>query len=501
MSCMDDNRRPVIVGVGEITDRPADERLGLEPRRLMAAAVRAAQADAGAALLGSVDRLDVVMQVSWSYTDLPQLLAQDLGLSPQAKRVQGPLGGETPVAMLAEAAAAIARGECRMAVICGGEAARTQAWAEAAHHTLDWTPRPAGEPGFLWTDFVSPLAARYGLVRPLQVYPLYENAARAAWGQSLAEAQAESGRVWAAMSQVAQDNPHAWRAQALTPEAITTASPRNRPLCHPYLKWMVAQPTVNQSAAVIVTSVAQARALGVPETRWVHVWSGAGAHEPDDFLVRDRYDRSLAMQTALAQGLAANGLQAADVDLFELYSCFPIVPKLARRFLGLAEQQPVTVTGGLPFFGAPLNNYMGHAAAAMVRALRAGHGRRGLLYGNGGYVSKHQTLVLATEAAAQPVCNVDAQAQADAAMEPCPPLLTDYTGPAVLETCTAEYDREGRIEHGTVLARTPQGARVLARVPGQDVATLDFLVNGLQEPVGHSGQITGGEQGLLHWQR
>lgn len=500
MNQFGDERRPVIIGVGEISDRPSNELAGLEPRVLMSQAVRLAQADAGVSLLGEVDRLDVVMQVSWSYENLPQLLAEDLQLGAHVHKAIGPIGGETPVAMLADAAAAIARGECRMAVICGAEAARTRASAAAVKHSLNWTPRPEQAAKVKAGDYVTALAARYGLVQPIHVYPLYENAARVAWSQSLDQAQAETGRVWAAMSDVAQENPYAWTRRALSAQEITTPSDRNRLICHPYLKLMVAQPTVNQGAAIIVTSLAHARALGVAEDRLVHVWSGAGARELDDFLARDRFDRSLAMQTALQQTLAVNGLAAADLDLFELYSCFPVVPKMARRFLGLEESTALTVTGGLTFFGAPLNDYMAHATAAMVRALRAGKGRAGLLYGNGGYVTKHQALVLGVEPAKQCVVNLDAQAQAKAGMASSPTLLEQHTGVAIVETYTAQCGRDGSMERGIVVARTSEGARVVAHVPADDRATLAFLVDGRHEPVGHRGATACGDDGLLRWQ-
>ena len=84
-------------------------------------------------------------------------------------------------------------------------------------------------------------------------------------------------------------------------------------------------------------------------------------------------------------------------DAIELYSCFPCVPKMARRTLGLGPDVQPTVTGGLTFFGAPLNTYMTHAAIAMVRKLRKG-GKLGLLYGQGGFVTKHHGLVLSREA-------------------------------------------------------------------------------------------------------
>ena len=55
----------------------------------------------------------------------------------------------------------------------------------------------------------------------------------------------------------------------------------------------------------------------------------------------------------------------AEFELVELYSCFPCVPKMARRVLNWPSDKLPTVTGGLSFFGGPYNNYMTHAAASM----------------------------------------------------------------------------------------------------------------------------------------
>lgn len=507
---VDESRCPVIVGVGEVLDRPADELAGLEPLKLMAAAVRAAEADAGVPLLHAVERLAVVRQVSWSYADLAGQLKAELGLPAQAEGIVGEIGGETPVARLAEAAAAIAEGRLQLAVVCGAEAARTRAAASATKQALPWTPKPGKGEKVRAADFVSPLALKYGLVQPVQVYPLYEIAARGAWGQDAAAADAETGRLWSAMSDVAARNPMAWTPRHHSAADIVTAGPRNRPICHPYLKLMVAQPTVNQGAACIVTSVAQARAWGIDPSRWVYVGSAAHAHEADDFLVRDRFDRSAAMDTALTQTLKLNGLQAEALDALELYSCFPIVPRLARRTLGLPQRDDVTVAGGLTFFGAPLNNYMGHATAAMVRHLRqlrqarqspAGQGvasHHGLLYGNGGYVSKHHALLLSDQAPDQPMRNEDVQAQAQAAMDMTPFAHDGWQGAATLETFALEFDRDSQPSHATVLARNPAGERIVARVAASDAATLQCLLAS-RVPVGHVGQTAQGDDGLLHW--
>ena len=66
---MTEDRIPVIVGIGEITDRPGDPRDGLEPLALMASALERADTDGGGGLLRAVDSLDVVNLVSWRYAD------------------------------------------------------------------------------------------------------------------------------------------------------------------------------------------------------------------------------------------------------------------------------------------------------------------------------------------------------------------------------------------------------------------------------------------------
>src|SRR3954462_7276984 len=169
-----EDRIPVIVGVGEIVDRPKEVTDGLEPLDLLEQALRRAEADAGAKLLDEVQSLDVVNFLSWRYRDPEQLLAQRLGIRP-AHRHYGPVGGESPIRYLHEAALRIARGECEVAVVCGAEAQSSATKAERAGVTLPWTPfaHDVEEPK-RGAAFQKPLAVKLGVFRPVSVYPLYE---------------------------------------------------------------------------------------------------------------------------------------------------------------------------------------------------------------------------------------------------------------------------------------------------------------------------------------
>jgi acetyl-CoA C-acetyltransferase len=158
-----------------------------------------------------------------------------------------------------------------------------------------------------------------------------------------------------------------------------------------------------------------------------------------------------------------------------------------------------TVNGGLTFFGAPLNTYMTHAACAMVRKLRDG-AKLGLLYGQGGFVTKHHALVLSQQAAPAALAqDTSVQAEADRNNRVVPAFVTEARGKATVESFTVLYGRNNEVEHGVVMLRTADNARALARVPVGDLGTLAHLLNPDHSPVGSSGKISTADEGVLEW--
>ena len=507
MAKLDADRQPVIVGVGEIKDRPSDPMQGLEPVALIEAALRHAEADAGARLLHQLDALDIVNVVSWRYADLPGLLSQRLGVKPSWQR-HGEIGGQTPVQFIHEAAQRIARGESAVAAVCGAEASNTATWSRRTGATLPWTTQPeaatAAADGWLPArnrDYLHPMARRHGLTEPITVYPLYETATQAAWGQTPAEGRTESAALWARLSEVAAHNPNAWMQRAVGADEIATVTAGNRPICWPYPKLMVANPAVNQGAAVLLTSLSVARAAGIAEDRLVHIHGGAAAAEPKDWIQRDSFVHAAGQDAVLEAILRDVDGDASRFTALELYSCFPVVPKMARRLLGLADDVVPTMAGGLTFHGAPLNNYMTHGAAAMVRALR-GHGGLGLLYGQGGYLTWHHGLILGSEPPADDVVlrPFDLQASADQRRGAAPRIVETAEGAATVEAFTVVFKPDAQVDFGAVVLRLPDGARTLARVPADDAATLGVLMAPEQTPIGRTGHVSPGEAGLLRWE-
>ena len=498
-----ESRIPVIVGVGQINDRPDVPHEGMDSLGLMVEALKRADADAGSGWLEGLSAILTVDQISFpKLGDCSPQVASAVGAAEATCRQTPYPMGDGPIRLLNEAANMIAKGEATSVAITGGEALRTagaRKKLEAAGKTSDPLRASASVRKKRYSDL-------FLLTTPTDVYPLYENACRAKWGQSLEEAQAESGMIWSNFSEVANETEGAWIHSPKTPEEIITADENNRPISFPYTKLMVANSSVNQGAAFILTSLEAALAHGVPEEKLVYVGLGAHAEEVGNILARDTYADSVSMSETLNKALEFNGLSVSDLDAAELYSCFPCVPKLARRVIGWPVERPMTVFGGLTFGGGPIANYMSHAVVEMVHELRA-QGRYGLLFANGGYATYNHTIVVGRDRALAERYpqEFDVQAGAEARRGEVPEFIEAYEGEGEIETYTVHYKRDGSVRFGVVVGRTLDGKkRFLAKIPASDAAGIEFLISGKEEPVGSKGSAVPADEasdGIMYWKR
>jgi len=483
---------PVLIGAGQLVQRDVDPQAALGPVAMMAEAARRAAADAGAGahLLMQVDLLAVVNVIGWQYGNAPRLLAELLDAHP-AENFYTTIGGNTPQWLVNETAARIAAGEVRLALIAGAEAVHTVLRARQAGFTPRW---PAGEGQATVVGDprlgTSEHEANRGIVLPAQIYPLFENALRAARGWSIAEHRRRLGVLCTQLSTVAAGNPYAWFQRARSAEEITTATPANRMIAFPYTKYMNAIMDVDQAAAVLLTSAGHARTLGVDPARWVYVRGTGDAHDLWFVSERSSYHASPAIRAAGRQALAMAGLDISDVDHLDLYSCFPSAVQIGRAALGIPDDDPrsLTVTGGLPYAGGPGNNYSMHAIASMMEKLRARPGTKGLVSALGWYLTKHSVGVYASEPGPGPWRRPElAPSQAELDRLPHPALASEPSGRGVIETYTVVHDRDGSPARGIVIGRLDDGRRFLADTP-EDREVLEDLE--AHEGVGRAGTVT-----------
>jgi len=326
--------RAVIVGVGQVRNRPGldtKEWKPEEPARLMATALARAAADAGRTqLLAEADFIGCIPPMAWSYDDLPGNVAERVGAQPREK-LEPPGGGEGPILLLDDLANRIADGELEIALLAGAECVYSRRRSRTENRKLDWTPGGDGFPRFLakMKPFANALEMRHGVRQPVDMYPLYENALRARAGRTIDAHQRHVSELMARYSEVAAANPLSWFAEPRTAEEIRSVSAKNRWIGFPYPKLMNALMEVDQGAAAIVMSERAADRLGIAPARRVAFLGGASAN--DGWSAAERVDLASSPAFAAAARAAQShaGLGVADVELFDLYSCFPCVVEFA----------------------------------------------------------------------------------------------------------------------------------------------------------------------------
>ena len=497
-----DPRTPVLVGVGQLTRHPTAVDDILPPVEMIAAAASAAAADTGAraagrGMLDRVDSIQVVDVMVWRPRNAALAVADALGVTPR-ETVTTTVGGNTPQTLVNAAAIDILAGRRDVVLISGCEAVHSRRLAHKAGMRVEWDAQPDGTPppdrvvGVDKPGLTEHETAR-GLMMPVQVYPIFENAIRIASGETVEEHQVRVSELWARFSDVASRNPYAWDQTPHGADEIRTVTPQNRMVGWPYPKLMNSNIQVDMAAALLLTSVGTARDAGIPEDRWVFPW--AGADSTDHWFVSDRWDLcsspSIAANGRAALGAVGKGID--DVAHVDLYSCFPSAVQMGAAALGLATDdpsRPLTVTGGLGFGGGPGNNYVTGSIAAMAQTLRDAPGSIGLTTGLGWYATKHSLGLWSTEPPAAPFTHHQPQAEVDAS--PSRHAATDHAGPVIVESWTVIHERDGEPTLGIVAGLTPDGGRVWGNVRKPDALRqlLDDDPAGTPADLSDTGELT-----------
>lgn len=467
--------------------------LALDPLGLMQAAIDRALNDAGLAAK-DVDTVAVIDTIGWQPANAAALVAERCSIS-ASRQICTPVGGNTPQALVNRLSGDLAAGRIRCAVIVGANALSSIFRYRKAGQKRQWSLGGEGQAESLGDtrDGSSAYERRYGMDLPTCTYPLFENALRASRGQTIEQHFDSLGRLLAPFSEVAASNPFAWFPTARSASEIATATAANRYVGFPYTKYMNAVMSTDQAAAVVLTTEANASALSVNPDKWVWFLGGAdAAEEPWFFSERPSLVNSPALAACAQGALQAAGTAVEDLDLFDLYSCFPVAVELACQALGISETDPrgLTVTGGLPYFGGPGNAYSLHAIAEMAERLRERRSGRGLVTANGWFLTKHSAGVYAGEpsGAAFTGANVQSASVPAAAV----PLVEEAAGPGQIETYTVNFDREGTAQSAVMVGRLDGGPRFLAHTAAS-AEVFSRLVT--TEGVGLKGEV-GQEAGL-----
>ena len=241
---------------------------------------------------------------------------------------------------------------------------------------------------------------------------------------------------------------------------------------------------------MLLTSRRQAAALGVPDEKLVYLHGSADAQERG-VLDRNDLSGSPAAAAAVHAALSAVTRSIEDIDFLDLYSCFPIaVFNICDAFdIAMDGQTPLTVTGGLPYFGGAGSNYTMHAIASMVRVLRERPKACGLIGANGGFMSKYSVGIYAAEPGWSPPASATLQADLDR----WPPPSVDFTlsGDMSIETYTIDYLREP--PHAIVIGRSATGVRTVGSTSNPEIVAAMIA----KDPNGGAGTLAPRGDGLM----
>ena len=499
MSAYKEKNHPIVIGVGQITHREKIQGNNVTAVDLAVRAISECAADTGRPdILKLVDAISVVfMMAEYPNRTAPRICKQ-LGISPPIQE-ETAVGGNYPQWLVNRAADKIMAGELKIALLAGGEAlyqdVHFQALLNSGPNALENYSNDRSILGDtrLWS---SPHEFLYGADYAVHIYPLFENALRANLGLSIREHRALMNSYMNKMAEAAKGNPYAWFDAGKGWENIAEPTKENPIFNFPYTKFLNPIPAVNQAAAVLVTDTKTARKLGIPQDKWVYLHGGADTSDKWYISERVNYHSSPAVRYTTRAALKSAGLQLSDISFFDLYSCFPCAVYIAAREIGLSIQDPppLSITGGLSFFGGPGSNYTMHSIAHAVERLRKTPDEYGFVTGVGNNMTKYSVGIYSGIEPAKPWGRESESEifKKIAALE-SPVFCEQPNGPATVETYTVLHDRPDRKPHPIIIARLDSGERCLATA-SRESAFINRMET--EEFIGYKGFVKMGEAGL-----
>ena len=507
---------PIVVGAAQYT-QAKDANPALDPLGLMIKASYDAIADTrNSNIKNIIDTLCVINSSSRDDEYLPVALGSALGINPR-HTMYSLIGGNSPQMLVNRFARDIAQGRRRAVLLTGAEAIYSLQRAAKGKTNLDWHDNVTlqylrknklpvnydtllhmgcdrekeilAASGLKYYEPNNIVEQAYDLFMPHLMYPFFETALRHASGRSVEEHQIYIGRLYESFSRVASRNPYAWNQKKYSVEELKPMIPQNRYVVYPYTVRTVSNINVDQSAALIMINARDAQALGIDRAKWVYPMGGAELNNIWHVSQRPCLHDSPAIKEAARIALQQSGLSLSDIDVFDLYSCFPSIVEIACQALCIPEgdQRDLTVTGGLAYFGGPGNNYSMHAIATIVDLIRGNRRLKAMVTGNGWYNSKHAIGIYGADPPDHPWEDCDnAVLQQAIDQEALPEPVEKAEGALTIEAYMIRYARSGKPQRATTLGRLQEGSRAFADV-SDDIGDLRKLER--NEIVGKTGEV------------
>ena len=455
-----DPHQPVLVGIGTCMQREEDFALAKEPLDLMIESVRRAGVDAGGAhTLTGVQRI-AVPKGRWRYRNPAGEIGRAIGATSAVSVLAGV--GVLQQSLIGDACGRIAAGEIDSALVVGADAGYRilrAKWAgqRALERQQEDEPHTSLEPE---EELLHPAELRAGIRLPVALYAIIESAWRVQQGWSVDQHRQKLGAMVQRFSEIAAGNPRAWKREQLSAQEIIEVSERNAMQAFPYTRLHCASWNVDQAGAMLLCSAAKAEQLGIARCKWIYALASTESNHMLAVSARAQLHACPGARLAGRAAFEAANVDASQIDLVELYSCFPIAVESCARELGLSLTRDFTVTGGMPFAGGPFNNYVLQATCRMAELIREGRGRTGLVSSVSGILTKQGFGLWSSEAGAGSFVFKDVSDET-ARSTGVKEVADAFHGPGLVAGYTVLHEK-GKKARALVLADTEGNRRALA---------------------------------------
>lgn len=473
---------PVLVGVGQLTNRSKDPEPTAKPIDYMIECAKRAADDAGDPdILPQIDSMAIIRVMSRDYTHEPGGVAELLGARPD-DFLYTTDGATLPQILTTRLCDRIARGQSEMGLICAAEAFHSSEKPDWKKLTSpDYGKSPFNVVGDRM-DHATGIERKYGLYFPSIVYPLFANAFRKSQNLTLKNYIWETALLCEKMSKVAQKNEYAWFRDAKSALEISTVTKENRIIHYPFTKFMNAIMNVDQAAALLIISERKADAFGIPEEKRVYLIGSSEVYDKWHISNRVDYYSAPGLELAFEKAFSEAGTTKEEIEFWDLYSCFPVATQIAIKTLNLPASVMPTIIGGLPYFGGAGNHYSLHAICEMVRLLRGSPEKKGVVQSLTWHMNKFSVGIYSgTRPEAYGLSSAETYKYDIENRFPNRTILEEAQGTFMVETYVVSYDRDGMPVLAVIVANNEMGDRLFA-VNDENIPLIRSMST--EEPVG-----------------
>ena len=457
--------RPVLIGIGCLQQKGSFAELDEALILMEQATLAAIQDTENSSIVNYIDEIQIPKGY-WAYRDPGKWIAEKHGFS-------GTTTSVTKIGVLQQnlinsACKKIINEEIRASLIVGGEARYKK--IQALKEGIDYEEMKLLENPDHYVKAKDDLYVTEELdalgMMAVGYYAILESAMRYEQKNSIRDHEKFLGDLYANFSKTASENQHAWNQTIYSSDEIQKSSEKNPRIAYPYNKLHNSSWNVNQSSALILTSEEIADKLNIHFSKRVYPLISSETNHMIGLIQRPDMTNPLGLKLAADSIIETAQKNKIHPSIYELYSCFPVAVQMFSMALNLSDSINKTVTGGMPFAGGPLNNYMLHASAQMLLKIRDETNEIGLVTGVSGMMTK-QSLAIWGKEPAMDFESRDVTKQAEK-LELAVPMSNQKEGEALVIGCTSLYEKQNASK-AVFYAEDSKGHRLVLTSNDQEI--------------------------------